>query len=73
VPHFLDPERARRKSFIARPRYEAAAGVLSAVDHALVHFRVAGALGLDVCVLDLAEVVGREVDSGGGDVLFQPV
>ena len=34
---------------------------------------VAGALRLDLRVFDLAEVVGRELDVGRGDVLLEPV
>src|SRR4051812_27935662 len=48
-------------------------GRRSPVDHPLVRFRVAGALRLDLYLVDLAELVGRQFEVGRGEVLLEPV
>src|SRR5947199_8000546 len=45
----------------------------SPVDRPLIRFRVTRALRLDPRVFDLAQIVGRQLDFGGGEVLLQPV
>src|SRR6266516_7834961 len=45
----------------------------SAVDHPLGYLGVPRAMRLDLRVLDLAQVVGCELDVGGGQVFLEPV
>jgi hypothetical protein len=47
------------------------AGFRSPVDHPLLGLGVASALRGEVCLLDLAQVLGRQLDVDGADVLLQ--
>src|SRR4051812_38866083 len=48
-------------------------GRRSPVDHPLVRFRVAGPLRLDLYLVYLTELVGRQLEVGRSKVLLEPV
>jgi hypothetical protein len=63
-----NPDRSSRRSCQFSPF-----SALSPIDRSLLGLGVASAFRGEVCLLDLAQVLGHQLDVDCGDVLFQPV